>query len=409
MDEQQEYRLRRKAIRLLVKGVKPSVILKRVGRGRTWLAKWHTRFEQQGLAGLKSQSRRPHQTPTVCPPCIVRLIVQTRRRLVKQKVGLIGPRAILCELRKLRLGQHTPSLTTIKRVLRARDLVSRGDDTPPAYFPVPRAMLSGTLDAVDWTCRYLEDGPKVYAFHSLNLRTRACSQTISPDKNSATAMTHVRNTWKTLGIPHFLQLDNDAAFCGGYKVPRVFGQFVRLCLYVGVELIFLPVADPERNGEVEQLNGLWAHAFWERQRFRAVWHVQRASPAFVQWYMTDYAPPYLNGRTPAQAQRAESRRRLTVADIKHLPTQLPITAGRVHFIRQVCPQGTITLLNETWRVGKRWTGKYVWATATTHRRCLDIWYQRSAHHDWQLLKTLDYDISERVARLKPAFAQLRAP
>jgi hypothetical protein len=409
MDEKHEYRLRRQAIRWLVKGVKPSVILKRVGRGRTWLAKWNTRFEQQGLAGLKSQSRRPYHIPTACPPRTVRLIVQTRRRLVKQRVGLIGPRAIWRELRKLRLSQHTPSLTTIKRVLRARHLVSTSDDTPPVYFPKPHAVLSGTLDAVDWTCRYLEDGPKVYAFHSLNLRTRACSQTISPDKSSATAMTHVRNTWKTLGIPHFLQLDNDAAFCGGYRAPRVFGQFVRLCLYVGVELIFLPVAQPERNGEVEQLNGLWAHAFWERHRFRAVWHVQRASPAFVRWYMTDYAPPYLNGRTPAQAQRAESRRRLTVADVKHLPAELPITAGRVHFIRQVCPPGTITLLNETWTVGKRWTGKYVWATVTTHRRRLNIWYQRSAHHDWQLLKTFDYAISERVARLKPAFAQLRAP
>jgi len=408
MDEKHEYGLRRKEIRWLLKGIKPSVVLKRVGRGRTWLAKWHTRFDQYGPEGLKSQSRRPHRTPTACPPRSVRLVVQTRRRLVKQKVGLIGPRAIRRELGKLRLGRHLPSLTTIKRVLQARHLVPTGDDTSPAYFPAPRAVLSGTLDAVDWTCRYLEDGPKAYAFHTLNLRTRACSQSITSDKSSATAMTHVLNTWKTLGIPHFLQLDNDAAFCGGYKAPRVFGQFVRLCLYVGIELVFLPVAEPERNGEVEQLNGLWAHAFWERHRFRAVWHVQCASPAFVQWYMTDYAPPYLKGQTPAQAQRAESRRRLTVADVKHLPAELPITAGRLHFIRQVNPLGAITLLNETWKVDKRRAGKYVWATVTTHRRRLDIWYQRADQHDWQLLKTLHYDISERVARLKPAFVQLRA-
>jgi hypothetical protein len=409
MDEKYEYRLRRKAIRWLLKGIKSSVILKRVGRGRTWLAKWYKRFDRQGLEGLKSQSRRPHGTPWACPPRIVRLIEQTRRRLVKRKVGLIGPRAILRELRKLRLGRHLPSLTTIKRVLRTRHLVAIADDAPPAYFPAPRLVLSGTLDAVDWTCRYLEDGPKVYAFHTLNLRTRACYQTITNDKSSATAIAHILDTWKTLGIPHFLQLDNDAAFCGGYKAPRVFGQFVRLCLYAGVELIFLPVAEPERNGEVEQVNGLWARAFWERRRFGALWHVRRASPAFIHWYMTDYAPPYLNGRTPAQAQRAESRCRLTATAIARLPSQLPITAGRLHFIRQVSPQGTIALLNETWKVGKRWTDKYVWATVTTHCRRLDIWSQRSAHHDWQLLKTLDYDIRERVARLNPEFAQLRAP
>ena len=405
MDDKHELRLRRKAIRLLLKGAKPSDILRTIYRGRTWLAKWRIRFEGLGFGGLKSQSRRPHRTPTAYASRLVRLIVQTRRRLVKQKVGLIGPGAIHRELSKLRLGRHTPSLTTIKRVLRAEGLVDTGDDPPPAYFAMPRIMLTGTIHALDWTCRYLEEGLKVYAFHTLNLRTRACHQTIAGDKSGETVVTHILDTWKTLGIPHFLQLDNDAAFCGGYKAPRVFGQFVRLCLYVGVELIFLPVAEPEHNGEVEQLNGLWAHAFWERRRFGAFSHVQRASPAFVKWYLTNYAPPYLNGRTPTQAQRAEPRRRLTAAHIARLPAQLPITAGHLHFIRQVRLNGTITLLNETWKVSKRLAGKYVWATITTHRRQLDIWYQRSARHDWQLRKTFAYDIRETVARLRPEFTR----
>lgn len=403
MDDKHELHLRRKAIRLLLKGLQPSIILKTVHRGRTWLAKWRARFERLGLGGLQSQSRRPHRTPTACPPRLVRLIAQTRRRLVKRKVGLIGPRAILRELRKLHLGRVTPSLTTIKRVLRVQGLVPPRGAASPAYFPVPSLTLDGTIHALDWTCRYLQDGPKVYAFHTLNLRTRACHQTVAGDKSGQTVIAHSLETWKTLGLPHFLQLDNDAAFCGGYKAPRVFGQFVRLCLSVGVELVFLPVAEPERNGEVEQVNGLWAHAFWERRRFGSLPHVRRASPAFVRWYMTDYAPPHLNGQTPAQAQRAEPQRRLTVALIARLPAELPITAGRLHFIRQVRPDGTMTLLNETWKVSKRRADKYVWATITTHRRRLDIWYQRSAHHDWRLLKTFAYDIPETVARLRPEF------
>ncbi len=403
MDEKQEYQLRRKAIRLLVKGVKSTVILQTVQRGRTWLAKWRKRFDQHGLDGLKSESRRPHHTPTVCPSHMVRLIVQTRRRLVKQRVGLIGPRAILRELHKLRLGKQTPSLSTIKRVLRHHVLVSSPAAVRPAYFPKPLPAMSGTLQALDWTCRYLEAGTKVYAFHSLNLRTRACAQTLAVDKSCETVIGHVLASWKTLGIPDVLQLDNDAAFCGGYKVPRVFGRFVRLCLYVGIELIFLPVAEPEHNGEVEELNGLWAHAFWERHRFASFGWARRASPRFVQWYMTDYTPPALAGLTPQQAQRAEPQRRLTAAQIARLPTPLPITAGRIHFLRKVKSDGTIAILNETWKVNKRLTGKYVWATLTTHCRRLEIWYQRSAQHDWQLLKTYAYDFPETVARLNPEF------
>ena len=403
MDEKQELRLRRQAIRLRLKGIKSKRILEKTCRSRFWLSKWQKRFNQQGASGLHSHSRQPHHTPTACSPPIVQLIVQTRRRLVKQSVGLIGARAIRHELRKV-LGKQTPSLPTIKRVLQTHGLVSTPTEASPAYFPKPLTTVEGTLHAMDWTCRYIEEGPKVYAFHALNLRTRACSQTIAADKSSATVIRHCLNTWKTLGIPQFLQLDNDAAFCGGYKAPRIFGQFVRLCLYLGLELIFLPIAEPKCNGEVEELNGLWGHAFWERRRFTSFERVCRASPAFVHWYMTDYAPPVLADVTPKQAQRLEAKRRLTATQIVHLPDPLPLTAGRIHFIRKVKPDGTLAILNETWKVSKRLAGKYVWVTVITHCRRLDIWYQRSAQHDWRLLKTCAYDIPDTVARLKPEFA-----
>jgi putative transposase len=404
MDEKQELQLRRQAIRLWLKGLSPSNILKKIRRSRFWLNKWQKRFDRQGSAGLHSQSRKPHHTPTAYAPRIGRLIIQTRRRLVKRKVGLIGVRAIRRELYKT-LGRHTPSLTTIKRVLQMQRLVSSPPVAPVVYFPKPLRTVIGTLHALDWTCRYLEAGRKVYAFHTLNLRTRACSQTIAADKSRATVFQHALITWKTLGIPQFLQLDNDAAFCGGYKTPRVFGQFVRLCLYVGIELIFLPIAEPECNGEVEALNGLWSHAFWERRRFASFGHVQRASPEFVQWYMTNYTPPLLTEVTPAQAQRHEVRHRLTVTQLAHLPDPLPLTAGRIHFLRKVKTDGTISILNETWKVSKRLVGQYIWVTLTTHCRRLDIWYQRSVQHEWRLLKTCAYDIPETVARLRPEFAQ----
>lgn len=404
MDSKDELQCRRQAIRLWLKDTPSQQILRRVQRSRAWLSKWRQRFQRKGWRGLRSRSRRPRHRPGAYSRRIVRLIVQTRRRLARQPVGLSGPRAIRRELRQLGLGQRTPSLATIKRVLHAQGLSTPPVEPAAAYCPAPQTTFSGTLHAIDWTCRYLEHGPKVYAFHTLNLRTRACSQTIASDKNSASLRAHVLSTWKTLGIPQFLQLDNDAVFNGGYKAPRIFGQFVRLCLYLGIELIFLPVAEPERNGDIEQLNRLWGHAFFDKRHFGSIGHVQRASPAFVHWYLTQYAPPKLGEQTPQQAQRAERQHRLTQCQIAQLPDPLPITAGRIHFLRKVSAAGTITLFNESWHVNRRLAGKYVWATLTTHLRRLDIWYQRSAEHDWRLLKSFDYDISETVARLNPQFA-----
>lgn len=321
---------------------------------------------------------------------------------MRRKVGLIGPRAIQRELRGL--GGDVPSRATIARVIRRAKLVSPPVHLPAGYFPAPRRVLSGTLDALDWTCRYLDGGPKVYAFHVLALHSRACHQTITTDKTTPTVCAHVLAAWQRLGLPQFLQCDNDSAFCGGYKVPRVFGQFVRLCLYLGIEVIFLPVAEPECNGEVEWLNGLWGgRAFWTRQRFRSVRHVQRASPAFVRWFEQEYEPPGLNGLTPQQAHPRQSRPKLTARQRRAIPDRLPITAGRVHFIRRVAADGTVSLLNETWRVGKRLAGQYIWATVTTHRRQLELYHQRAADAAWRLLKSVHYDLSEPVARLKPEF------
>jgi hypothetical protein len=90
--------------------------------------------------------------------------------------------------------------------------------------------VAGSLDALDWTCRYLEGGVKVYAFHTLNLRTRALYQTLARTKELSIAQMHVLDAWQRQGIPRFLQLDNDAVFWGGYKVARMVGQFARLCL-----------------------------------------------------------------------------------------------------------------------------------------------------------------------------------
>lgn len=403
MDDKDELRRRRQAIRLWLRGVSPILILQRVERGHSWLAKWRTRFLRRGAAGLRTQSRRPHRLAKAVPVPIRRLIARTRRRLARQRVGLIGPRAIQTELRTSGLGKNLPSMATIKRVLRELGLSTPQPSDKPVYRPLPLAHVGGCLHAMDWTCRYLDGGAKVYAFHTLNLRTRAGAQTIASDKTTATVGQHALETWKTLGIPDFLQLDNDSAFNGGNKVPRVFGQFVRLALYLGIELIFVPPGEPKCNGIIEQFNGLWARAFFERRRFRSVATCARASLGFMHWYHTGYTPPRLGTTTPQSAQQAERPRRLPKRQIAVLPKRLPITAGRVHFIRRVDAEGCITLLNETWRVGKRWAGRYIWATLTTHSRRLDIWYQRSSRSSWHWLRSFAYPLSETVAHRNPAF------
>jgi transposase len=132
MDNSDELHRRRAAIRPWLNGTAPQEILRRVQRGHAWFSKWRKRFQRKGWREMRSHSRRPRRNPKAYSARFVRLIVQTRRRLARQQVGLSGPRAIQRELRQLGLGQPTPSLATIKRVLQAHGLstpIQRTDAT----------------------------------------------------------------------------------------------------------------------------------------------------------------------------------------------------------------------------------------------------------------------------------------
>ncbi len=288
MDEKHERALRRQAIRLTLRGLRPKDIRKQVPRSRRWLSKWQTRFRQFDWAGLKSQARRPHCSTHRYPDAVRRLVARVRRQLERAKVGLIGAKAIQRELEHRRLLRHIPGKSTIHTLLHEAGILKPPRPVCEAYYPQPTATERYVLQAMDWTLRYLEGGAKIYAFHTVDLQARPLHQTISTDKRTPTACGHLLDTCEILGLPDGLQLDNDAAFNGSRKTPRVFSPFVRLALYLGIALIFIPFGEARRNGVVERINGLWGQSFWKRRRFRSVSHVKRASPEFEDWYGREY-------------------------------------------------------------------------------------------------------------------------
>ena len=403
MNEQHDYQLRRRAIRLTLQGHSRQAILARIPRSPAWLSKWLRRFNELGWQGLQSRSRARLHHSARYSEHTRHLVVATRQRLLKRRVGLSGPQAIQDELHQAQLLKQVPSLATIKRILHAAGLIHHPHPPKPGYFPQPTATATYVLHAMDWTARYLTGGAKLFVFHTVDIQTRALAQTLHTDKRGATVQAHVLAAWQQIGLPDGLQLDNDAAFNGGYKVRRVFGALVRLCLYVGIEPIFLPVGEPKRNRVVERLHGLWSQTFWRTHRFDTLAAVRRAAPQFMRFYMERYHPPPLQGATPSQAHQQVTRRQLTAEEVALLPVKLPLTAGRVHFLRLVTAQGQITLLNESWAVGKRLAGQYVWATINTTRRRLKIYHRQSDKARVRLVKEFRYALHEQVVPLTVQF------
>ena len=399
----EEIRSRRLAFKLFDKGQSPAAILASLPRSRSWLFKWKQRFEQQGRHALDSLSKAPHYSPQSYSFDVIKLVVRVRKRLEKSVAGHVGPRAIQQELVQCRLMNPPPGLTTIKRWLNAAGLAdSPAEADKAAYYPTPQLGADGVIFACDWTERYFTGGEKVFVFHTIDLRTHALAQTLRPDKSTESAWEHLLACGAQSGLPDFLQLDNDAAFTGLGRTPHVFGRLVRLALYLGIEPLFIPPGEPERNHVVERVHGTWAASFWNKNHFPSLRALERKSPQFLLWYQ-HYAPPALGGLTVKQAASQLRCQKLLRQQIAQIPDELPLTAGRLHFLRKVDPQGNITILKEPWRASKTLIGQYIWATLDTRKLALLLYHRRSERARPRLIKQYVYAIDEKVHKLKPEF------
>ena len=173
-------------------------------------------------------------------------------------------------------------------------------------------------------------------------------------------------------------------------------------MYLGIELLFIPPGEAKRNHVVERVHGTWAESFWNKNHFTSLRDLARKSPKFFAWYQ-DYAPQALGGLTVKQAVRHLPGKKLWRRKSAQIPEELPLTAGRVHFIRKVDAQGEITLLKEPWKVSKSLVGHYVWATLDTGKDALSISPRRSERAQPRLLKQYGAEIDEKVHKRKPEF------
>jgi hypothetical protein len=203
-----------------------------------------------------------------------------------------------------------------------------------------------------------------------------------------------------LGIPVLQQFDNEAAVRGGQSHRRVIGQVVRLCLFVGVEVLFIAEHEAKRNHWVEGFHALGVKAFWSRKRFRHVGDV----PALLSLALS---APSLAGKTPMQMRRGFQAVRLTAGLRRLIRHRLSISQGRVYFIRKVDVMGKVHMLNETWSIGRPWIGEYVWGVVDTAQQTLSFWHKPQPQAAWKHIKTRPYRLIEIVHPLLPEFRRNR--
>jgi hypothetical protein len=409
--DHKDAQLRRTAVKRYRAGIPAAEVARQLHHSRSWVYKWAHYRNQHPWTRFRSAPRTSFHHPNQLSAKSERRIVRLRQLLMRHRqprlrFTSVGARTIQKEWCR-RYREPAPSLSTIQRVLKRHHLTIQAPaPSHRAYRPHPLATYPNAVHATDIITRWITGGEVVQTFNTVDLYSNDAYSTSHAHKTAAAACDHLLQSWQQLGVPDVAQFDNESAFSGGNH-PWVLSKVVRLCLYMGIEVLFIPLGEADYNSPVETFNHLWAQRFWGRHHFTRRRDVSRVRRTFLAWYRSQYIAPR-QPDTPERMRLGAHLHTLAPCNARGLPKRLPICAGRVQAVRRVSPEGRVRFLNQTLRVGKRYRERYVWLTLETAHQRLSIWYQARAAAPWKRIKIVAAPMSEPVVAVPKRFARLHA-
>jgi hypothetical protein len=144
--------------------------------------------------------------------------------------------------------------------------------------------------------------------------------------------------------------------------------------------VFIPEGEPQLGGRVENFNGWFGPPLFD-QRFSRPGDLRRELTRRQEAVHTQHVHPRLGGLTLAAHRRGLRLQKLPASF--EVPTaRQPLATGRVTFIRRVRVAGTVTVLSQTLRVGKRHRGLYLRLVIDTGRRWLTAYLNGRVLKRW---------------------------
>ena len=385
-----EFTARQRAITLRLNGRPVESICQALGRSRFWFHKWWRRYLESGAEGLYDLTHATHHVAQRIAPELERAILSIRRRLQAHaspttRYCLIGAPAILAELKALDV-HPLPNPRTIERVLQRNGLtaprVRLAPLLPRQEYPGPQARASNQLHEVDLVGPvYLKgSGHRYYIWVGKDAFDGAVCLRLADSRRMDEVLWFLGECWKDLGRPAQVQLDNARELAGWGPAARTLSRVIRLCLRFGVSPVFIPVGEPQFNGGVENFKGWFQEPLFQR-RFRRPGDLRRELARLQEAVNTQHVHPRLGGQTPAQHRRGLRLQKLPTSF--GVPTgRLPLAAGRVTFIRRVSVAGTVTVLSQSFRVGKKHKGLYLRLVLDTGRGYLTAYLNGRVLKRW---------------------------
>jgi transposase InsO family protein len=363
------------AVQRYLAGESPERICSSLGKTKPWLYKWVARHTPDDPTWVEDQSRRPLSSPYRTPAEIEKIVEMVRLNLYNK--GLFcGNQAIQWEMLDMQV-QPIPSLSTIGRILRRRQLTHRrtGRYIPKGKkYPELPALLPNQTHQVDLVGPCYLTGPiKFYSLHAVDAAINRCAIEPMPSKAAQSVLDAVYAVWLRMGIPENLQVDNELAFYGSPTHPRGMGSLIRLCLRYGINLWFIPPSEPWRNGVVEKFNDHYQQKFLDKVTLLSMPQLRQESLTFEHRHNSTYRYSKIKGKTPLKAL-ADIEKKLVFPSKRHAPRH-PLDKpeeGCYHLVRFIRSDCRLNIFGEMFSAPPETQYEYVVATIDVKEQKLKL-------------------------------------
>jgi putative transposase len=364
----------------------PKSICTSLRKSKAWLYKWVKRYTPGDPAWCQDQSKQPRISPKRTTVEMEEIIKMVRLSLYNK--GLFcGDQAILWELEDMQV-QSLPSLRTINRILSRHGLTHRRTGRyEPKGKPYPElpALVPNQIHQIDLVgpC-YLQGPIRFYSLNAVDVSINRCGIQPTLSRSSQSILDAVWAVWRRMGIPENIQVDNEMAFYGTPAHPRGMGSLIRLCLLYGVELWFIPIGEPWRNGVVEKFNDHYRQKFLDKVIMSSEDELQKESLVYENKHNSTYRYSKLKGQTPLAAL-AHSGQKLVFpnrAQTPRYPLEKP-ESGRYHLVRFIRSDLQLNIFGEFFPAPPEIQYEYVVATVDVKEQKLKLFLDKNQVEEYK--------------------------
>jgi hypothetical protein len=350
------------------------------------VAYWVDQGHGKRLDRVDFSNRKPGRAWNRIPAELERRILGARVSLREASVlGEYGPDAIGLALRQDEALAQVPGRTTIYRVLARHGLLDgahrqRQPAPPKGWYLPDLAVGRAELDSFDFIEDLkIADGPLVSVLTGTSLHGALADVWIMAQPRAAITVDALLERWRRDGLPDYAQFDNDTVFQGGHRFADSVGRVSRLCLALGIIVVFAPPREPGFQNAIEGFNGLWQSKVWQRHRFPDVATLKAVSARYIAAY---------RAKTAQRREAAPSRRAFPRGF--RLDLNAPLK-GTMIFLRRSDERGAVHLLGAVFPVDKHWVHRLVRCEVDfTHRHIRFYALRRRDPTDQPLLRELPY-------------------